>query len=736
MEDPQLDEILPPDGLSQSKPSSQPMPPLQPTFAPNTPPPQLESGPVLEASEYARERQAKKRRSPFVPTVILFLFLAAAGGAVYAAYRGYINLPFLFAKPSLADVMHNLSSAETARLTAKINFAMAERRPEAVEIRLPGDDVSDAEQLALQTSPLAQFFATDMSGEMNLILDRSFSDSASPSALSVNGQFVTAGIETELNGQEIVIGDDIFLRADAIPAVASVYLEPIKNNWVKFSVGENEQATTPPTVFRPKDNLTSAGDITLADRFSVKTDLPAEIALLFSRSFVAGAVTAAPPTTVTDTLGRTIWQYQLTVNSAELIELQNQLVDQRGQLLSNVEAFYLFDKKWTGDDSMSRIISSVRADLQVDSVTEMPTALTMSVSLALQPGVLTGLDDRQLNIKSELMFSNINQPVPVSAPEKFNSWDEALLASTGRSAEDQLMRDQAELIWDIRDALDRYREVHQSYPATLADLIGLEVPLPFSFGDDPKQNLLVVVSVPDDLYTDQPFGYSLSADGDYRLVYEMQVPKFSSFVDRYQFAQGTNTATSNRLSLEGLDHPAIDSNANRPEATGLFADEIRVSIIQAAQKYLAEYYIDHSAYPIGADLVLGSTDVVALCDNGWSNRESCNGKVYVGTVAAAPLPPAKNCSSTDNHFCYSSNGSTYALTFCTGEQFSGVAGGFHIADEHGIDSRPLGDFDVDFDGLSYNQEVALGTDPRNPDTDGDSYSDGQEASGGYNPLGQ
>ncbi len=43
--------------------------------------------------------------------------------------------------------------------------------------------------------------------------------------------------------------------------------------------------------------------------------------------------------------------------------------------------------------------------------------------------------------------------------------------------------------------------------------------------------------------------------------------------------------------------------------------------------------------------------------------------------------------------------------------------------------------DTDNDGLSDREEIALGTDPDNPDTDGDGYLDGAEIKEGYNPLG-
>lgn len=43
--------------------------------------------------------------------------------------------------------------------------------------------------------------------------------------------------------------------------------------------------------------------------------------------------------------------------------------------------------------------------------------------------------------------------------------------------------------------------------------------------------------------------------------------------------------------------------------------------------------------------------------------------------------------------------------------------------------------DVDNDGLLMQQEIMLGTDPNNPDTDGDGFLDGEEVNNGYNPLG-
>jgi hypothetical protein len=49
--------------------------------------------------------------------------------------------------------------------------------------------------------------------------------------------------------------------------------------------------------------------------------------------------------------------------------------------------------------------------------------------------------------------------------------------------------------------------------------------------------------------------------------------------------------------------------------------------------------------------------------------------------------------------------------------------------EHGLSE------DADGDGLTLAQETDFGTDPDNPDTDGDGYVDGVEVAAGYNPTG-
>jgi len=55
--------------------------------------------------------------------------------------------------------------------------------------------------------------------------------------------------------------------------------------------------------------------------------------------------------------------------------------------------------------------------------------------------------------------------------------------------------------------------------------------------------------------------------------------------------------------------------------------------------------------------------------------------------------------------------------------------------EENLEDNSWEGVDSDQDGLPDEKEPMYGTDPGNPDTDGDGYLDGEEIKNGYNPLG-
>ncbi len=67
--------------------------------------------------------------------------------------------------------------------------------------------------------------------------------------------------------------------------------------------------------------------------------------------------------------------------------------------------------------------------------------------------------------------------------------------------------------------------------------------------------------------------------------------------------------------------------------------------------------------------------------------------------------------------------------------FNSLSGKSALVAVIGIESPlPTPDNDPDHDGLTNAEEMIWGTDPFNPDTDGDGFKDGEEVASGHNPL--
>jgi len=212
-------------------------------------------------------------------------------------------------------------------------------------------------------------------------------------------------------------------------------------------------------------------------------------------------------------------------------------------------------------------------------------------------------------------------------------------------------------------------------------------------------------------------------------------------------------------------------------------DARRVSEIKMLQQSLELYYDDVKQYPEKITYG-GSLDY--------------NGVTYMPTVPQNPTPNDGKCPNDfEYQYKLTSNGQSYELTYCLGTDYKEERG-YHTvnppshasnnsnqpddvkfnfddidsnqyseqrlaecfidlgiissADQLDVLSEDMkqknwkdclslqkktqeNELDIDNDGLGYDQEVNIyRTDPNNPDTDGDGYSDGDEVKNGYDPL--
>ena len=96
-------------------------------------------------------------------------------------------------------------------------------------------------------------------------------------------------------------------------------------------------------------------------------------------------------------------------------------------------------------------------------------------------------------------------------------------------------------------------------------------------------------------------------------------------------------------------------------------DAKRLADVKQMQTALELYFNDNGSYPTSL------TSTIASGSN-----------IYMTTLPIAPTPIDGSCTTTTNAYTYSSNGSTYSITFCLGGRTSGLSSGDKIATRDGV----------------------------------------------------
>ncbi len=96
-------------------------------------------------------------------------------------------------------------------------------------------------------------------------------------------------------------------------------------------------------------------------------------------------------------------------------------------------------------------------------------------------------------------------------------------------------------------------------------------------------------------------------------------------------------------------------------------DAKRIADIKQMQTSLELYFNDNGSYPTSV------TSTIASGSN-----------VYMTLTPVAPTPIDGDCTATTNAYTYSSDGSTYSISFCLGNPNSGLNAGSKVATRDGI----------------------------------------------------
>jgi len=96
-------------------------------------------------------------------------------------------------------------------------------------------------------------------------------------------------------------------------------------------------------------------------------------------------------------------------------------------------------------------------------------------------------------------------------------------------------------------------------------------------------------------------------------------------------------------------------------------DAKRLADVKQMQTALELYFNDNNSYPTSITSTIATSNVV-----------------YMTSIPVPPTPVDGDCTTATNAYAYSSNGSTYSITFCLGGKTSGLSSGNKIATRDGV----------------------------------------------------
>jgi hypothetical protein len=249
-------------------------------------------------------------------------------------------------------------------------------------------------------------------------------------------------------------------------------------------------------------------------------------------------------------------------------------------------------------------------EIGIDSVTGYPASIMGNLRIV----VPNSKANTQIRLVFSTELSNVNKSSDIEAPSDVLSFEDAMIALSGKTKEEYLADQQISQVRTLRYDLSSFKSDFGVYPESLNDLTltynqaaqkydkNGTTPWSWSpgssYGDYP-----INVSVPVDVYSKAAYSYQ-RVGTDYHVIYTVRTPASaadsSSFTyDQYtlgQVANGLNTATSKTMSIEGdlLPTPSSPSSENLPSGS-IFEegrDANRISDMATLKSSLSLYLAD------------------------------------------------------------------------------------------------------------------------------------------------
>lgn len=493
-----------------------------------------------------------KRHLGLIIGVIAGILILSGGGVAFAAYKGWITLPYNFLgpkAPTLQEIEKAISEINSADITMGFAFESRDKQEGTIVLKTKQDENTeeDVYDASINENPIMTYASSmiqdaKIEGSVKINFERG----------EKTGSRGNIALSYESSGTKLSLDSD-FLYKDASPYIKINQLpalffdpSPILNEWIRFnkddianmfetpyanmweSIREDERMDDEQTTKTETDPLETVSDA--QKEFAVLRRLIAEKNVLEIQSV----------SRMKKRNGEEYWNYRITVNAERLIEAYLTAIEQRPPL----DSYKLLDDEAKTElqneefkNYLTSLLSIMSCELDVDMKTKQPIEIRTHMVYATEAS--QNLDDpKEYVIDFSVSASNINQPSVIEVPSEFTTPSDIMYILSGTTKEENDLDNQFFIISEIRRALKLYQSEHSAYPNTLNELIGLS---------NTYQRLK---SIPNDQFTNEPFVYAVNEDGsDYTLVWQSNITDTSASFQAW--VEGANTANSKTISIEG-----------------------------------------------------------------------------------------------------------------------------------------------------------------------------------------
>ncbi len=494
----------------------------------------------------------KKRTGVWIVVIVVTVLLLGGGGAAYAAMQGWIQLPYgLLAprQPSLEDIGRAGEGITSGMITTAMSLQIMDRQ-EGTPV-IPPFPASDSTTgtgpgFPLSAGPLTSFLASDTTVTTELST-RFQAGTQTDAEGQLKGTYQSSGLSLNFDAAYRRVDSDLYVQLNSFP-IPILDFPAIAGTWVRLAgaglngaslLSMGESAETRVWELEAPSETVSPDTFTEREKRVVE-----ELRVLRNAFFTRKALVIRSATLLTDDAGARVWRMDVLMDPVATRDALQAAVDGRPE--GETHLFLTDDlrdltRREGFLDWLTAVSNATRSTLDVDPKTSLPVRQTFSTVFALE-----GEEDiptpRQYRVDVSYALKDVNTPFSVTAPNAIE-WREAMQQVMHQTDEDVLFDEQAQVITDLRRALETYQKQKGRYPDALSELIGVAG----NVGSLTRH----VVNIPEDRYTLQPFGYAALSEGkEYTLTYQMRIPEASAEYKKTQYVEGANTATPRWLSME------------------------------------------------------------------------------------------------------------------------------------------------------------------------------------------